>query len=277
MNIDPDLLSDDLSSEMGTETLLAHDLVPEGLPASSQGPAEQQIRYIGGLSYLVVNQTANRRQGSKVSNTWLYGAELRALDSPNLDKHWLCHHCLPPTQIYETTSPDGNSNTGAAIRHLRKDHNIEYKEKEEENSTPASPTLSATIPSLFRTAGARATQIAQGLVTKIRIDDFRWFLFKWIIQMHVVLVMIESESFRKLIHVIAPALDDFMISSATTIRNWILKLFEGQNLVIKAKLAKARSKYRSDCGSTAYCYSTERYLSAEYPARVVSFSWYLPS
>jgi hypothetical protein len=60
--------------------------------------------------------------------------------------------------------------------------------------------------------------------------------------MHVALVMIESESFRELIHVIAPALDDFMVSSATTIRNWILKLFENQSLVIKAKLAKARSK-----------------------------------
>jgi hypothetical protein len=54
--------------------------------------------------------------------------------------------------------------------------------------------------------------------------------------------MIESESFRELVHVIAPALDEFMVSSATTIRNWILKLFESQTLVIKAKLAKARSK-----------------------------------
>jgi len=115
MNIDPDLLSDDLNNEMGTETLLAHDLVPEDLPASSQGPAEQQIHYIGGLMHLVVDQTANRRQGSKVSKTWLYGAELRALDSPNLDKHWLCHHCLPATQIYEITSPGGNSNTAAVI------------------------------------------------------------------------------------------------------------------------------------------------------------------
>ena len=33
MNIHPDLSDDDLSSDMGTETLLAHDLVPEGLPA----------------------------------------------------------------------------------------------------------------------------------------------------------------------------------------------------------------------------------------------------
>ena len=77
MNIDPDLRSDDLSSAMGTETLLAHDLVPEGLPASSKEPAEQQIRHIGGVRYLVVEQTANRRQGSKVSKIWLYGADLR--------------------------------------------------------------------------------------------------------------------------------------------------------------------------------------------------------
>jgi hypothetical protein len=37
MNIDLDLLNDDLSSAMDTETLLAHDLVPEGLLASKQG------------------------------------------------------------------------------------------------------------------------------------------------------------------------------------------------------------------------------------------------
>jgi hypothetical protein len=56
MNIDPDLLDDDLSSVVGTETLLAHDLVPDGLPASSKGPAEKQIHRIGGTRYLVVDQ-----------------------------------------------------------------------------------------------------------------------------------------------------------------------------------------------------------------------------
>jgi hypothetical protein len=44
MNIDADLLDDDLSSAMGTETLVGHNLVPDGLPTSS-GP-EQQIHYI---------------------------------------------------------------------------------------------------------------------------------------------------------------------------------------------------------------------------------------
>jgi hypothetical protein len=40
MNIDPDLLDDDLSSAMGTETLLDHDLMPDGLPTSSREPAD---------------------------------------------------------------------------------------------------------------------------------------------------------------------------------------------------------------------------------------------
>jgi hypothetical protein len=44
MSIHPDLFSDDISSVIGTRTLLAHGLVPEGLPASSKGPAEQQMQ-----------------------------------------------------------------------------------------------------------------------------------------------------------------------------------------------------------------------------------------
>jgi hypothetical protein len=60
--------------------------------------------------------------------------------------------------------------------------------------------------------------------------------------MHIALVIIESESFREFIYTIAPALDEFMINSVTTIRRWILKLFAAQTVVIKRKLAKARSR-----------------------------------
>jgi hypothetical protein len=43
MNIHPDLFDGDLSSAMGTETSLAHDLVPEDLPASDKGPGEAAL------------------------------------------------------------------------------------------------------------------------------------------------------------------------------------------------------------------------------------------
>jgi hypothetical protein len=38
MNVDPDLLDDYFSSVIGTEMLLAGDLAPDRLPASSRGP-----------------------------------------------------------------------------------------------------------------------------------------------------------------------------------------------------------------------------------------------
>jgi hypothetical protein len=241
MNTDPDLLGDDLSSAMGTETFLANDMVPDGLPASSKGLAAPTVHRISGARYIVVDQSANRQNNSKISKIWQYGTEMRALDSNNLDKYWLCHQCLPTTQIYKINSPDGNSNTGAPIRHLKFVHKVNWKERGEDMDTSNSST-SSTIPSLFAHAATKATHVFQGLVTKIQVDDFRWFLLKWIISMHIALVMIESESFRELIHAIAPALDQFMVSSATTTRNRILKLFEEQSLVIKQKLAKARPK-----------------------------------
>lgn len=84
MNTDPDL-DDDLSGAVSTETLLGHDLVPDGLLVSSKGllNSRYQIHHIGGTRYLMVDRTANRRHGSKVSKIWQYGMELRALDSPN--------------------------------------------------------------------------------------------------------------------------------------------------------------------------------------------------
>jgi len=51
INTDPELLDDDLSSAMGTETLIANDLVPDGLPAFSKAPAQEALHCIGGVRY----------------------------------------------------------------------------------------------------------------------------------------------------------------------------------------------------------------------------------
>ena len=83
IHIDPHILDNSLS----TNTLLSHDMVLEGLLASSKELAEQQLHHIKEVRYLVVDQTANRRCNSNVSKTWQYRMELRALDRPNLDKY----------------------------------------------------------------------------------------------------------------------------------------------------------------------------------------------
>jgi hypothetical protein len=72
--IDFDFGEDNLSSALGTETLAARDIVPEGFDNTprARAPTEQLIQ---GRKYLVVNQTANIRQNSKVSKIWQYGKE----------------------------------------------------------------------------------------------------------------------------------------------------------------------------------------------------------
>ena len=155
MNIDTDLSDDDLSSATGTETLLARDLVSGALPTSTEVPAEHQVHHIGGIRYLAVDQSANRRHSSKVSKVWQDGLELRTLDISNLDKYWLCNHCLPTTKINKITTSDGNTNTTTPIRHLKRKRKVDYQEKEDDTNGTSSPT-SVTVPSLFRTARVKA-------------------------------------------------------------------------------------------------------------------------
>jgi hypothetical protein len=59
----------------GTETLAARDMIPDEFKVAA-GQAEQTI---GGKRFLIVDQSANQRAGSKISKIWDYGKELRAL------------------------------------------------------------------------------------------------------------------------------------------------------------------------------------------------------
>ena len=133
-----------------------------------------------------------------------------------------------------------NSNTTAAIRHLHTRHKISFKKPQEEDESL--PTSVPNIAQSLVNASAKVADKFGALVTRIDAEKFRWFLLKWIITMHIALVMIESESFREFIHTIAPALNAFMVSSSNIIRNWIMKLFKAQTLVIKRKLVRARIK-----------------------------------
>jgi hypothetical protein len=82
---------------MGTETLVANDMVPEGMQAS-RNPLNLPMQRIGGVRYLKVKgQSVSRRSGSKVSKIWQYRTELRAFNTPNLDKYFFCDRCLPTT------------------------------------------------------------------------------------------------------------------------------------------------------------------------------------
>jgi hypothetical protein len=232
---------DDLSTALGTESLAAKDMVPEGFdntPRTRRAP-EQLIQ---GRRYLKVDQSANTRKNSKISKIWQHGSELRALDTPNLDKHWLCNLCLPTKRLYKVSSSGGNNNTTAPARHLSKVHRISLKEDEDSETNSITTSSPAPAPSIATMMTTASQASYNALVSRINIEKFRWLLLKWIIQMHIVLIVVESDSFRELVLFIAPALESFLVQSANTIRRWILQLFDRQSLVIKKKLARARSR-----------------------------------
>jgi hypothetical protein len=111
-----------------------------------------------------------------------------------------------------------------------------------ENST----SLLRIIPQYFaQAAGSIAREGYRALVSHIDADNFRWLLIRWIVCMHIALTVVECQEFRDLVNYIAPALEDFLVQSATTVRTWILKAFEKQKHLIKKKLAKARTVHIS--------------------------------
>jgi hypothetical protein len=75
-----------LSTTFSTETLVARDMVPQGFD-NTQPARPLTEMWIEGRKYLVVEQSANLRKGSKMSKIWRYRRELRALDTPKLDKY----------------------------------------------------------------------------------------------------------------------------------------------------------------------------------------------
>jgi hypothetical protein len=156
---------------------------------------------------------------------------MRAMDTPNLDKYWRCSLCPAKITLMKITKAS-NSNTTVAIRHLRAVHKVRHEEasgqenedqeegqEEEEEGGREGSSPGPSIVEILRSAPAKAAERFRALITRIDADNFRWFLLKWLVTMHIALVIIESDFFREFVHVIALTLDTFMVTSFNTIRN----------------------------------------------------------
>src|SRR3954453_6771007 len=143
----------DLSTVIGSGTRIASEIARD----DSGNTPKLPIPTINGKRYLEVDQSANQRAGSKISPIWQHGLELRAMDSPNLDKYWLCGLCPSQTAIMKITKGT-NSNTTAAMRHLKTIDKVSFYSIDEFISSqlpgrPHSPlgrcyTLSASLVGL---------------------------------------------------------------------------------------------------------------------------------
>jgi hypothetical protein len=89
----------DLSTPIGSARIAC-----EVISNDSDNTPKLPVRTIGGKRYLEIDQSANRRAGSKISLIWQHGLEIWAMDSPNLDKYWLCSLCVTKTTLMKITS-----------------------------------------------------------------------------------------------------------------------------------------------------------------------------
>src|SRR5271154_172310 len=49
--------------------------------------------YKRGQQFMIVDHTANQRNGSEVSKIWQHGGERRRVDHGSMDRYWRCSHC----------------------------------------------------------------------------------------------------------------------------------------------------------------------------------------
>ena len=167
---------DNLTTDLGTDDLGTDDLGTD-TPQGSDSP-RLPTRVIRGKKYLIVDQSANLRAGSKISVIWEYRLELRSIYTPDFEKYWLCTLCPAQTTLMKVTSGK-NSNTTAAIRHLHTRHKISFKKlQKEDKSLPTSvPTSVLTsVPNIAQSlvnASAKVTDKFGALVTRIDAEKFR--------------------------------------------------------------------------------------------------------
>src|SRR5947208_115033 len=83
--------SDSNSSVQSSRTAALRSTATIPLSSSPDDPQfEQDPR---GEQFLIVDHTANRRNGSEVSKIWFHGGERRRIDDGSNDRYWRCNHC----------------------------------------------------------------------------------------------------------------------------------------------------------------------------------------
>src|SRR5271156_557519 len=124
------------------------------IPPSPSPDDPQFERGPRGEQFLIVNHTANQRNGSEVSKIWFHGGERRRIDNGSNDRYWRCNHCKH--KRYLKISKAGGGATSHAVRHLKNHHHLDLNA--DEQAIPVRPT------SLFNSVATAATAVvATGL------------------------------------------------------------------------------------------------------------------
>ena len=182
-----------------------------------------------------IEHQANKRRGLEQSKIWDHGTDYECVEDTNLHA-WRCLYCL---KNYLVVMKQGQDVTSNAWRHLRVTHSINLdnalsrkrsRDEFEEDCQPAS-----------------GPQV-KGLMTVINVNEFRYRLTRWIVNRHVAFSEVENEDFQDMLRSVHPSINDYLVRSGNTIRNWVEDDFiEAKRLIQDEVLAQALSKIHISC------------------------------
>jgi hypothetical protein len=192
-----------------------------------EAPEPSEIVVFKGIEYHVVERSANARRVNRISWIWGHGREVRCFAESESKKHFQCGVCGQIFPVWSTTHH--------ASIHLNDKHGIH------EHGGQSTSPMQADSPSVIEQLCRRGQQ-ARALVTEVTVAKFRYLLLRWICCMHICLSIVQDDTFRDLIQYICLALSRFLVKSANTIRDWIMKEFKRQKIEIRRQIRQARSQ-----------------------------------
>ena len=197
------LLSDDLSD------------APNSLvPPSSLSIAPDEINWKGNR-WFHIDETAKQRRNAPRSKIWDHGSEYRKEANIHL-KAWRCGYCLQDYLVVYTSDATSNCR-----RHLAAIHNMELdkskgKNEEEEEQVPVERQLQL-----------------RSLVQSVNVDNFRFHMLRWIVECHIPFSIVEDQNFQLMMKSVNSTVQDYLVKSGDTIRNWMEDEFMEARLIVR--------------------------------------------
>jgi hypothetical protein len=74
---------------------------------------------------------------------------------------------------------------------------------------------------ISNTADALELHVVTSLTQRVNVDDFGYYLLRWMVNRQVPLTEVEDEDFRRMLLCLSQTIDPYLVYSGDTIRNWV--------------------------------------------------------
>lgn len=153
---------------------------------------------------------------------WNYGKCTFYIENGKKKAHWHCDECTK-NKMHKVLQA---SSTTWIRNHLVEEHQI-HRPKYQASIVPIMMNASGQENSIINSIKPRAVDIAQ----------FRRLITKWMCVSRQAFIAIEHPLFREMIAALSLDAAQMIPSSGTTIRNWIIREFERQKMVLIERLS----------------------------------------